>query len=183
MMASSDIVTSINKTIKLEIMTNKKAPIIAIYPGTFDPITNGHVDLVTRAARLFDHVIIAIAESARKQPLFTLAERVQLAEHTVKNLGNVSVKGFSGLLADYAKKHNATVLVRGVRAVADFEYEYQLADVNRKLNPELESVLLTPGSEHSHISSTIVRDVAAHYGDVSHFVHPEIEQALKEKFK
>lgn len=160
-----------------------KKPIVAIYPGTFDPITNGHIDLIARAAKLFDHIIVAIAESSRKQPLFTLEERVKLAEETVKHLDNVSVKGFSGLLADYAKKHGATVLVRGVRIVADFEYEFQLANVNRKLNPDLESVLLTPGAEHSHISSTIVRDVAAHYGDVSHFVHPVVEQALVEKFK
>ena len=156
--------------------------IIAIYPGTFDPITNGHVDLVKRAASLFDHVVVAIAKSSRKQPLFTLEERVQLAQQALSELDNVSVEGFSGLLADYAKIKGAKVLLRGVRAVADFEYEHQLADVNRKLNPALESVLLTPGSEYSHISSTIVRDVAAHFGDVSHFVHPAVEQALLIKF-
>ena len=155
----------------------------AIYPGTFDPITNGHIDLVRRASKLFSHVVVAVAHSARKQPLFNLEERVELAEQALADLDNVSVQGFSGLLADYARKENATVLIRGVRIVADFEYEYQLADVNRKLNPELESVLLTPGSEHGHISSTIVRDVAAHYGDVSHFVHPVVEKALTEKFK
>ena len=155
----------------------------AIYPGTFDPITNGHIDLVKRAAKLFDHVVIAIAQSSRKQPLFCLEERVELAQQALADIENVSVDGFSGLLADYALSKGATVLIRGVRIVADFEYEYQLADVNRKLNPELESVLLTPGAEHGHISSTIVRDVAAHYGDVSHFVHPVVEQALIKKFK
>jgi pantetheine-phosphate adenylyltransferase len=164
-------------------MPTKPNSIRAIYPGTFDPITNGHIDLVRRSSRLFDEVIVAIAKSERKKPLFSLKERVALAEQALAGLENVTVQGFSGLLADYAREQDATVLIRGVRVVADFEYEYQLADVNRHLNPNLESVLLTPGSEHSHISSTIVRDVAAHYGDVSHFVHPIVEKALKEKFK
>lgn len=155
----------------------------AIYPGTFDPITNGHIDLVKRAAKLFDEVTLAIATSARKQPLFTLEERVKLAEQALAGIDNVKVAGFTGLLADYAKKQGATVLIRGVRVVADFEYEYQLASVNRELNPELESVLFTPDAKLGHISSTIVRDVAAHYGDVSHFVPPAVEQALVNKFK
>lgn len=154
----------------------------AIYPGTFDPITNGHIDLVERSAAMFDQVVLAIATSARKQPLFDLSQRVELAQQALSHLPNVSVEGFSGLLADYAKAHQAKVLIRGVRAVADFEYEYQLASVNRKLNPELESVLLTPGLDHAHISSTIVRDVAAHYGDVSHFVPDNVKQALEAKF-
>ena len=161
-------------------MSNK---IIAIYPGTFDPITNGHIDLVKRAAKLFHHVVIAIANSERKQPLFSLEERVGLVHQSLTGINNISVEGFTGLLADYARKKGATVLIRGVRAVADFEYEHQLADVNRKLNPDLESVLFTPGSETGHISSTIVRDVAAHYGDVSHFVHPAVKAALDAKFK
>ena len=154
----------------------------AIYPGTFDPITNGHIHLVERSAAMFDHVVLAIATSARKQPLFDLEQRVKMAQEALSHLPNVTVEGFSGLLADYAKQHQAKVLIRGVRAVADFEYEYQLAAVNRKLNPELESVLLTPGSDHAHISSTIVRDVAAHYGDVSHFVPDNVKQALLTKF-
>ena len=154
----------------------------AIYPGTFDPITNGHVDLVERSATMLGEVIVAIATSSRKQPLFDLAQRVALAEQALSHVPNVRVEGFTGLLADYAKSHNAKVLVRGIRAVADFEYEYQLASVNRKLNPELESVLLTPNAEHAHISSSIVRDVAAHYGDVSHFVPDHVEQALEQKF-
>ena len=157
--------------------------ITAIYPGTFDPITNGHIDLVRRAAKLFDKVVISIAMSARKQPLFTLEERVNLAQQALSDVPNVEVEGFEGLLADYAKQRGATVLIRGVRAVADFEYEYQLASVNRTLNPELESVLLTPSAETSHISSTIVRDVAAHDGDVSAFVPDIVKQALDEKFK
>ena len=156
--------------------------ITAIYPGTFDPITNGHIDIVRRSAKLFDKVVISIAMSSRKQPLFTLEERVALVEAALKDLDNVDVEGFKGLLADYAKEKGATVLIRGVRAVADFEYEYQLATVNRKLNPELESVLLTPSSETSHISSTIVRDVAAHNGDVSAFVPPLVKDALDKKF-
>lgn len=154
----------------------------AIYPGTFDPITNGHIDLVERSADMFDHVVLAIATSSRKQPLFDLEQRVKLAQQALSHIPNVSVEGFSGLLAEYARAHQARVLIRGVRAVADFEYEYQLASVNRKLNPELESVLLTPGHDHAHISSTIVRDVAAHYGDVSHFVPENVKQALAQKF-
>ncbi|MUH73494.1 pantetheine-phosphate adenylyltransferase [Psychrosphaera haliotis] len=157
--------------------------VTAIYPGTFDPITNGHIDLIRRSAKLFDKVIISIAMSSRKQPLFTLEERVELVKSSVSDLTNIEVEGFEGLLADYAQQKNATVLIRGVRAVADFEYEYQLATVNRKLNAELESVLLTPSSETSHISSTIVRDVAAHYGDVSAFVPDVVKQALINKFK
>ncbi|GAA0306097.1 pantetheine-phosphate adenylyltransferase [Psychrosphaera haliotis] len=157
--------------------------VTAIYPGTFDPITNGHIDLIRRSAKLFDKVIISIAMSSRKQPLFTLEERVELVKSSVSDLTNIEVEGFEGLLADYAQQKNATVLIRGVRAVADFEYEYQLATVNRKLNADLESVLLTPSSETSHISSTIVRDVAAHYGDVSAFVPDVVKQALINKFK
>lgn len=154
----------------------------AIYPGTFDPITNGHIDLVERSAAMFEHVILAIATSTRKQPLFDLEQRVKLAQEALSHIPNVSVEGFSGLLADYAKANQAQVLIRGVRAVADFEYEYQLASVNRKLNPDLESVLLTPGSDHAHISSTIVRDVAAHFGEVSHFVPNNVKLALEARF-
>ena len=154
----------------------------AIYPGTFDPITNGHIDLVERSAAMFEHVILAIATSTRKQPLFDLEQRVKLAQEALSHIPNVSVEGFSGLLADYAKANHAQVLIRGVRAVADFEYEYQLASVNKKLNPDLESVLLTPGSDHAHISSTIVRDVAAHFGEVSHFVPNNVKLALEARF-
>ena len=154
----------------------------AIYPGTFDPITNGHIDIVERSAAMFSHVVVAIATSSRKQPMFELQQRVELAQYALSHLDNVTVEGFTGLLADYAKSLDASVLVRGVRTVADFEYEIQLAAVNRDLNPELESVLLTPSPQFSHISSSIVRDVAIHYGDVSHFVPENVKGALALKF-
>lgn len=158
-------------------MTNR-----VIYPGTFDPITHGHRDLVERAASLFDEVIIAIAANPTKKPLFNLEERVELAKQVSQSLHNVKVIGFSGLLVDFAKSHQANILLRGVRAVADFEYEHQLANLNRRLYPELESVFLTPAEEYSFVSSTIVKEVALHHGDVSQFVAPEVEAALKEKF-
>jgi pantetheine-phosphate adenylyltransferase len=155
----------------------------AIYPGTFDPLTNGHSDLVQRAARLFDQVIVAVASNPSKQPLFSLTERVQLAEQCFVGLDNVTVVGFSGLLADFAKQNQAQVLLRGVRAVADFEYEFQLASMNRQLNPELDSLFMTPSEKNTFISSTLVKEVARHGGDVSRFVAAHVEQALKQKFK
>lgn len=155
---------------------------IAIYPGTFDPITNGHIEIARRSAKLFDHIIVAIATSNRKQPLFSLERRVELAQLALAEFPNVSVEGFTGLLAEFAQTKGAKVLIRGVRAVADFEYEYQLASVNQTLYPDLESVLLTPTSPVAHISSTIVRDVAAHKGDVSHFVPDVVADALKARF-
>lgn len=163
-------------------MTELKKHVIAIYPGTFDPLTNGHIDLINRAKDLFDHIVVAIAKSDRKNPLFSLDERVALAKQSLAGIDKVSVEGFSGLLADFAEQKQATVLLRGVRTVADFEYESQLAEVNRSLNVGLESVLLTPRGELAHISSTIVRDVAAHGGDASKFVHPSVAQALNLKF-
>ena len=129
----------------------------AIYPGTFDPLTNGHSDLVQRASRLFDQVIVAIAANPSKQPLFSLTERVQLAEQCFTDLPNVTVVGFSGLLADFAKQNQAQVLLRGVRAVADFEYEFQLASMNRQLNPDLDSLFMTPSEKNTFISSTLVK--------------------------
>ena len=153
----------------------------AIYPGTFDPLTNGHSDIVQRAARLFDQVIVAIAANPSKQPMFSLAERVELAEQAFAHLPNVSVVGFTGLLADFAKQHNAQVLLRGVRAVADYEYEYQLASMNRQLNPDLDSLLMTPTEKNSFISSTLVKEVARHGGNISAFVCPVVEQALAKK--
>jgi pantetheine-phosphate adenylyltransferase len=154
----------------------------AIYPGTFDPLTNGHSDLVQRAALLFDQVIVAVAANPSKQPLFTLAERVQLAQQCFADLPNVAVVGFSGLLADFAKQNQAQVLLRGVRAVADFEYEFQLASMNRQLNPDLDSLFMTPSEKNTFISSTLVKEVARHGGDVSRFVASHVEQALKQKF-
>ena len=150
----------------------------AIYPGTFDPVTNGHIDLVERAAKLFTHVIVGVANSPSKKPRFTLNERVGLAKEVTKHLGNVSVVGFSGLLIDFAKEYEATVLIRGLRAVSDFEYEFQLANMNRRLYPELESVFLTPAEQNSFISSTLVKEVALHGGDVSQFVPPIVSEAL-----
>jgi pantetheine-phosphate adenylyltransferase len=153
----------------------------AIYPGTFDPLTNGHADLVLRASRLFDEVILAVAANPSKQPMFSLAERVALAEQVFAGLPNVSVMGFSGLLADFARDQQAQVLLRGVRAVADFEYEFQLASMNRQLNPELDSLFMTPSEKNMFISSTLVKEVARHGGDVSSFVSPQVLTALKGK--
>ncbi|PSW11823.1 pantetheine-phosphate adenylyltransferase [Photobacterium rosenbergii] len=152
-----------------------------IYPGTFDPITNGHLDLIERAAAMFDHVVVGIAYSPSKKPLFDLKERVDLAQQITQHLPNVDIVGFSGLLVDFAKEYQANVLVRGLRAVSDFEYEFQLANMNRRLMPELETVFLTPAEENSFISSTIVKEVALHKGDVSQFVDPVICKALLEK--
>ena len=150
----------------------------AIYPGTFDPVTNGHTDLIERASRLFPEVIVGIAASPSKKPLFELAHRVDMLEQVTQHLPNVKVIGFSGLLVDFAEENNAKVLIRGLRAVSDFEYEFQLANMNRRLSPDLESVFLTPAEENSFISSTLVKEVALHRGDVSQFVHPVVEAAL-----
>lgn len=153
----------------------------AIYPGTFDPITNGHIDLVERAAKLFNQVIVGVANSPSKKPRFSLDERVQLAIAVTQHLDNVIVVGFSGLLVDFAKQYQATVLIRGLRAVSDFEYEFQLANMNRRLYPELESVFLTPAEQNSFISSTLVKEVAFHGGDVSQFVPEIVSTALNRK--
>lgn len=150
----------------------------AIYPGTFDPITNGHLDLIERAAKMFQHVVVGVANSPSKKPLFNLDERVELASKVTAHLDNVSVVGFSGLLVDFAKDHQATILIRGLRAVSDFEYEFQLANMNRRLYPELESVFLTPAEENSFISSTLVKEVSIHGGKVEQFVPPLVAQEL-----
>lgn len=154
----------------------------AIYPGTFDPVTNGHSDLIERAAKLFSDVIVAVAANTSKKPLFSLEERVELVTQVTSHLPNVRVIGFSGLLADLAREQEARVLVRGLRAVADFEYEFQLANMNRRLNAELESVFLTPSEENSFISSTLVKEVALHKGDVKQFVSSHVADALEVKF-
>jgi len=153
----------------------------AIYPGTFDPMTNGHLDLVTRAALMFDHVILAIAASPSKKPMFSLDERVALATAATSHLSNVEVIGFSDLMATFAQNHNATVLVRGLRAVSDFEYEMQLANMNRHLMPTLESVFMMPSKEWSFISSTLVKEVARHGGDITPFLPDNITKALLKK--
>ena len=155
----------------------------AIYPGTFDPITNGHADLIERAANMFTHVIVGIAANPSKKPLFSLDERVELIKQVTQHIPNVEVIGFRGLLADFAEDQGATVLIRGLRAVSDFEYEFQLANMNRRLNPNLESVFMTPSEENSFISSTLVKEVALHRGKVDQFCHPAVQLALSNKLK
>lgn len=155
----------------------------AIYPGTFDPITNGHIDIVTRAAAMFDELILAIAASPSKKPMFSLDERVALAHEATAHLQNVKVVGFSDLMANFARDQQATILIRGLRAVADFEYEMQLAHMNRHLMPDLESVYLMPSKEWSFISSSLVKEVARHQGDVAHFLPQPVHQALLDKLK
>lgn len=152
-----------------------------IYPGTFDPLTNGHADLVERAARLFDHVVVAVAAHTSKKTLFSLDERVGLANTVLGAFPNVEVVGFQGLLADFARQRKASALLRGLRAVSDFEYEFQLANMNRRLAPEIESLFLTPSEHLSFISSTLVREIALLGGDVSAFVHPVVAAALKQQ--
>ncbi len=153
----------------------------AIYPGTFDPVTNGHSDLIIRASRLFSEVIVGVASSPSKKPRFSLEHRVEMIKEITSELDNVKVVGFSGLLIDFAKHHEAKVLIRGLRAVSDFEYEFQLANMNRQLSPDLESVFLTPSEGNSFISSTLVKEVSLHKGDVSKFVHPIVKAALDPK--
>lgn len=153
----------------------------ALYPGTFNPITHGHTDLIERAASLFDRVIVAVAESAGKNPTFTLDERVEMARAVLKPFKNIEVRGFNTLLADFAAKQGARVIIRGLRAVSDFEYEFQLANMNRHLAPSLETLFLTPAEQFSFISSTLVREIASLRGDVSAFVAPLVEHALKKK--
>ncbi len=159
-----------------------KSPSVAVYPGTFDPITHGHTDLVTRAARVFEQVVIAIAESPHKTPLFSLKERIALAKTQIGHLDNIRIVGFSNLLVDFVRENDANVIVRGLRAVSDFEYEFQLASMNRNLCEEVETMFLTPDEKYGFISSTLVREVARLGGDVSQFVGPEIQLALKESF-
>jgi pantetheine-phosphate adenylyltransferase len=152
-----------------------------VYPGTFDPITLGHQDLVRRAARMFDDVIVAVADSRSKRPFFTLEERVAMARRVLGKYKNVRVMGFSGLLMHFAREHGATVVMRGLRAVSDFEYEFQLAGMNRNLYPEVESIFLTPANEYLFVSATLVREISILGGDVSEFVSPHVRQCLKKK--
>jgi len=154
-----------------------------VYPGTFDPITNGHVDLVERACRLFDKVIIAVASSDRKSPLFTVQERVELANIALAHLKNIEVCGFDILLVNFVKQKKACGVLRGLRAVSDFEYEFQLANMNRAIEPEVESLFLTPSDHLSYISSSLVKEIGSLGGDVSKFVHPKVVEALNKKFQ
>ena len=153
----------------------------AVYPGTFDPLTRGHEDLVRRASRLFDQVVLAVADSRAKRPFFTLEERVAMARRVLGTHNNVKVVGFSGLLMHFARKHGAKVVMRGLRAVSDFEYEFQLAGMNRNLYPEVESIFLTPANEYLFVSATLVREISILGGDVSEFVSPHVRQCLKKK--
>lgn len=153
----------------------------AIYPGTFDPITCGHIDILERASKMFDHILLAIANSSRKNPMFTLDERVMLAKDVCSHIPNVEVLGFSELMANFAKKQNANVLIRGVRSVADFEYEWQLANMNRHFAQDLESVFLLPSQNLSFVSSSLIKDVALHDGDVSAFLPESVVQAMMQK--
>jgi len=152
-----------------------------IYPGTFDPITRGHADLIERASKMFDCVIIAVAASDKKQPLFSLDERVALVQQVTADIANTKVLGFSGLLVDLAKKQGASVLLRGLRTMKDFEYELPMANMNRMLAPEIDSIFLMPYEQHSYTSSTIVREIAQLKGDISGFVHPVVAKALQDK--
>ena len=157
-------------------------PLGAMYPGTFDPITNGHHELVRRAARVFDKVVVAIAASPNKAPVFALEERLGLARQVLADLPNVAVDGYTGLTVEYARAHHLQVVIRGLRAVSDFEYEFQLATMNRHLQTAVETIFMTPTEQYMFISSTMVREVAALGGDVTAFVHPLVVTALRGKF-
>jgi len=155
----------------------------AIYPGTFDPITNGHTDLIQRASKLFDKVIVAVAAHSSKNPAFSLDERIQLAKTVLAGIEGVEVCGFDILLVNFAQQKNAQVILRGLRAVSDFEYEFQLTGMNRKLAPELETMFLMPAEQYTYISSSLVKEVARLNGDVSGFVHEDVHNALKDKLE
>ncbi len=153
-----------------------------VYPGTFDPITNGHKDLIQRAASLFDRVVVAVAVDTGKDPAFDIDRRVELAELVVRDIPQVEVVRFSGLLVQFARDHGTLVIMRGLRAVSDFEYEIQLAGMNRRMAPDVETIFLTPGEQYAYISSSLVREIASLGGDVSTFVPPQVRAALRERF-
>lgn len=163
--------------------TSQQRSRVAVYPGTFDPITNGHVDLATRAAPLFDRLIVAIADSTSKGPSLGINERISLARVALAGIPNIEVRGFATLLADLVEDVGAGVILRGLRAVSDFEYEFQLASMNRHLIPTAETLFLTPSEQYSFISSSLVREIARLGGDVSGFVHPVVQQALRNTFR
>ena len=153
----------------------------AVYPGTFDPITNGHEDLIQRASRLFDQVVVGVAHSQAKRPFFSIDERLELAHEVLKPYANVKVLGFSGLLSEFVKEQSSSVILRGLRAVSDFEYEFQLAGMNRRLAPGVETLFLTPSDKYLFLSATIVREIAVLGGDISAFVHPLTVARMREK--
>jgi len=153
-----------------------------VYPGTFDPVTNGHTDLICRASRLFDRVVVAVAADTSKAPVFDLQQRVELIRRVVAHLEHVEVVAFSGLLVEFARGLGVPVIVRGLRAVSDFEFEFQLAGMNRRMAPDIETLFLTPAEKYAYISSSLVREIARLKGDVSAFVSPEVHAALRERF-
>lgn len=155
----------------------------AMYPGTFDPITNGHEDLIRRACRVFDEIVIAVASSPGKAPLFSLEERVEMVQDTLADESRVRVTGYEGLTVDFAQEHNLGVILRGLRAVSDFEYEFQLAAMNRHLTQDVETIFMTPTEQYTFVSSTLVREIAELGGDVSSFVNPSVEARLKARFE
>jgi pantetheine-phosphate adenylyltransferase len=153
----------------------------AMYPGTFDPITLGHEDLVRRACRLFDRVVVAVAANPGKEPMFSRAERVELARSVLSDFDNVEVCGYEGLTVDFAREHNLQVIVRGLRAISDFEYEFQLANMNRHLTDDVETAFLTPTETYTYISSSLVREICSMGGDIAEFVSPAVKSALIER--
>jgi pantetheine-phosphate adenylyltransferase len=155
----------------------------AVYPGTFDPLTSGHEDLVRRASKLFEHVVVGVADSRGKKPFFTLEERIDLARDVLAPYPNVEVRGFAGLLRDFVIENKAKVIMRGLRAVSDFEYEFQLAGMNRRLIPDVETVFLTPEEHHLFISATLVREIATLGGDIGQFVHPLVKERMTAKLR
>ena len=161
----------------------KGMPITAVYPGTFDPVTNGHSDLIQRAARMFDRVIVAVAANPGKTPAFSLDERVAMARTAVAGVERVEVCGFDSLLVDFVRERRAQVILRGLRAVSDFEFEFQLAGMNRKLAPGIESMFMMPAEQYTYLSSSVVREIAALGGEVTEFVHPEVEKALRQRMR
>jgi pantetheine-phosphate adenylyltransferase len=170
------------KSIKIsKAKKSERIMVVAVYPGTFDPFTRGHEDLVRRASSIFDEVVIGVADSKNKNPIFNLEERIEIAKEVLGHYGNVRVEGFSGLLKDFVRKNNARVIVRGLRAVSDFEYEFQMAGMNRYLLPDVETLFLTPSDQYQFISGTFVREIALLGGDVSKFVFPSVEKWLSKK--
>lgn len=155
---------------------------IVVYPGTFDPITNGHIDIIERAASLFDSVIVAIAHNSKKSPVFSVEKRLTLAKQSLEHLENVSVEAFDCLLVHFAQQKNASIIIRGLRAVSDFDYEFQLAGMNRNIAPDIETLFLTPSEQYTYISSSLVREIASLKADVSHFVPSHVAEALKKKY-
>ncbi|CUQ67639.1 pantetheine-phosphate adenylyltransferase [Candidatus Nitrospira inopinata] len=156
---------------------------IGVYPGTFDPITHGHTDIITRSLRVFDIVVVAVAPNPDKHPLFNLAERLEMVKWVTKELKQVEVTSFEGLLVEYVERSGAHAIIRGLRAISDFEHEFQMALVNRKLARNVETVFLMPSEEYSYLSSTIIKDVAKHGGSLTEFLHPEVAQRLRERIK